>query len=104
MRHLRGARCGFAITACLRHLSGLLLATAVLIPTTSSSAGPPSVAALPMAVVPPPNKGNGVPFDGNPILEASGASIDFAAHGYVEQEFFVTGTANVYQYGSAAWK
>ena len=53
---------------------------------------PPTEASLPTSVTPPP-AGDGVP--------RGAAAVDLAAFGYVEEEFLVTGQANVYQYDSA---
>ena len=77
----------------------LLVAAAVLIPATASIAEPPPpVASLPTSVVPPP-EGNGVAFGAAAQGGFEGGSLDLAAFGYVEEEFLVSGQANVYQYG-----
>ena len=81
----------------------LVFAVAACVSSSTRESGGPAVAvavaALPTAVAPPPNPGNGVPFDGNILVTLSGARIDLSAFGYVEEEFFVSGRANVYQYG-----
>jgi hypothetical protein len=68
-----------------------ILAAGVLTPALATGAeGPPKVASLPISVAPPP-AGKGAPFNATPA--------DLAAHGYVEEEFIVSGKANVYEYG-----
>ena len=59
-----------------------------------SALGPGAAAAaeLPTAVVPPP-AGKGKPREAAPV--------DLAALGYVEEEFFVSGKANIYQYAAS---
>jgi len=75
----------------------LVVAACLLVPaTTSSAAPPPPVASLPTSVELPP-VGNGVPWNPDPLVR--GDSLDVSAFGYVEEEFFVSGQANVYQYG-----
>jgi Alpha/beta hydrolase domain len=63
-----------------------------------ASAGPATDAELPTSIAPPP-AGNGVPSSSAGVAGAPGA-VDLAAHGYVEEEFIVSGTANVYRYGA----
>ena len=60
---------------------------------------PPAVTPLPTAVAPPP-EGKGVPC-GTAAVEGATGSVDLAAFGYVEEEFIVSGQANVYRYGPA---
>src|SRR6185369_14391056 len=74
-------------------ISMLLLAAASsgagLQPPPIQAASLPTVASLPSSLV-PPAAGRGVP--------RGGGLLDVAAHGYVEEEFLVTGKGNVYQY------
>jgi len=74
-----------------------VLAASALVPATASRAQP-AVPPLPTAVESPP-VGNGVIFKMNPLVDIGGGSLDPAAFGYVEEEFLVSGAANVYQYG-----
>jgi Alpha/beta hydrolase domain len=62
----------------------------------AASAGPAADAELPTSVAPPP-AGNGVPSSSASVAGAPGA-VDLAALGYVEEEFIVSGAANVYRY------
>jgi hypothetical protein len=57
-----------------------------------------TTADLPTSVAPPP-AGNGVPNMSATVAGTAGA-VDLAAQGYVEEEFIVSGTANVYRYGA----
>jgi hypothetical protein len=63
-----------------------------------ASAGFATDAELPTSIAPPP-AGNGVPSSSASVAGAPGA-VDLAAQGYVEEEFIVSGTANVYRYGA----
>jgi hypothetical protein len=68
-----------------------LIAFAGLFQLSSAIAAPQAVVpALPTSVTHPP-AGKGVPFNATPI--------DLKPLGYVEEEFVVSGKANVYQYG-----
>jgi Alpha/beta hydrolase domain len=71
--------------------ASLMIAFFILVPALAMSAeGPPKEAALPAAVAPPP-AGKGAAFNATPA--------DLKALGYVEEEFIVSGKANVYEYG-----
>ena len=72
----------------------LALATATLPASATRRAGAAAPDAdLPTSVTAPP-PGKGVPFES--VTDA----VDLAANGYVEQEFIVSGAANVYRYGA----
>jgi hypothetical protein len=74
------------------------LALLAFVVPASASAGRVSDGELPTSVAPPP-AGNGVPFASATVAGAPGA-VDLAAQGYVEEEFIVSGVANVYRYGA----
>ena len=68
----------------------IVFTPSILVPATAMRAeGPPTEASLPTSVTSPP-AGNGAP--------RGASAVDLAAFGYVEEEFLVTGEANVYQY------
>src|SRR5687767_257220 len=71
-------------------VSVALLALLVPSPVSAGSTKGPE---LPTSVTPPP-EGNGVP------QSSAVGTVDLAAAGYVEEEFLVSGTANVYRYGA----
>ncbi len=76
----------------------LVLAAGILVSATAGRAeGPPSVADLPNAA--PVPEGDGKPYRTNPLVDGAGGTIDLAAFGYVEEEYVVSGGANVYKYG-----
>jgi Alpha/beta hydrolase domain len=75
----------------------VVLAVIALVLPVPASAGPATDAELPTSVAPPP-AGNGVPSMSASVADAPGA-VDLAAQGYVEEEFIVSGSANVYRYG-----
>jgi Alpha/beta hydrolase domain len=58
--------------------------------TTGAAADPPSAVAL---IGPVPTTATSHPFNAS--------TVDLASHGYVEEEFFLRGTANVYDYDAA---
>ncbi|MGQ0433133.1 MAG: alpha/beta hydrolase domain-containing protein [Microthrixaceae bacterium] len=74
------------------------LAVIALVVPVPASAGPANDGQLPTSVAPPP-AGNGVPLASATVAGAPDA-VDLAAQGYVEEEFIVAGTANVYRYGA----
>jgi hypothetical protein len=74
------------------------LAVIALVVPVPASAGPARDAELPVSVAPPP-AGNGTPLASATVAGAPGA-VDLAARGYVEEEFIVSGAANVYRYGA----
>jgi hypothetical protein len=76
----------------------VVLAVIALVVPVPASAGPATDAELPTSIGPPP-AGNGVPFSSASVAGAAGA-VDLAAQGYVEEEFIVSGAANVYRYGA----
>ena len=71
----------------LRWLLSLLVAASVL--HVQAAAAPSAAAPLPTSVTKPP-AGKGVAH--------AATTVDLAPFGYVEEEFFVSGKANVYQY------
>jgi hypothetical protein len=71
---------------------GLLLSLNGKHPDAAGTQTPPALASLPTSVTSPP-AGDGVP--------RGAATLDLNAFGYVEEEFLVTGKANVYQYDPA---
>jgi len=77
--------------------SVLLAAAGVVMAPSIQAAGPPNVADLPTAA--PVPAGKGVPYATNPPLETQKLKANLAAVGYVEEEFVVSGGANVYVYG-----
>ena len=79
-------------------LPPVVLALIALLVPVPASAGPAADPGLPTSVAPPP-AGNGVPSASAGVAGAPGA-VDLAAHGYVEEELIVSGTANVYRYGA----
>jgi len=99
MRIRRFTQAGLRHLALATALFGASVAgTFAAVPTFA--AAPVSVPPLPTSVVRPANPGKGVPFDGNILIVTSGARIDLAKYGYVEEEYFVSGRANVYQYAA----
>jgi len=76
----------------------VVLALIALVVPVPASAGPATDAELPTSIAPSP-AGNGVPFSSASVAGAPGA-VDLAAQGYVEEEFIVSGAANVYRYGA----
>ena len=96
MRIHRGAARWFKSIAALAVVVPLLVAIAssASLPNLHAAGAepPPTEAALPISVTPPP-AGDGVP--------RAATAVDLAAFGYVEEEFLVTGEANVYQYDAA---
>jgi hypothetical protein len=79
-------------------LVSVVLAVIALMVPVPASAGPATDAGLPTSVAPPP-AGNGVPNSSASVAGAPGA-VDLASQGYVEEEFIVSGAANVYRYGA----
>jgi hypothetical protein len=60
----------------------------------TASTPPHTVASLPTSVAPPP-AGNGIPY----TVSIAEGPLDLSAFGYAEEEFIVSGLANIYQYG-----
>lgn len=91
--------CAVAGIACLT-LSAPLPAMAGNAPTAAAAATvattATTTAGLPTAVTPPP-AGNGKAFYHNPIIDYSGTLQ--LPENYAEEEFLVSGTANVYEHG-----
>ena len=81
----------------IRWFTTIGLALTVMVAPSPVSAGRETEGALPTAVTEPP-AGNGIPFS-SATVDGAGA-VDLAAEGYVEEEFIVSGVANVYRYGS----
>jgi Alpha/beta hydrolase domain len=79
------------VIVCLVVMTGIV--APVRVSLAQSSATP-----LPTAVVPPP-EGNGVPSGAADQAGFEGGSLDLGSLGYVEEEFIVSGHANVYDYG-----
>jgi hypothetical protein len=75
----------------------LVLASSVVVSTAPSAPQAVAASALPASVVPPP-AGNGVPFGS--AAAGGSAGVDLASVGYVEEEYIVGGSANVYRYGA----
>jgi Alpha/beta hydrolase domain len=75
----------------------VVFAVIALVVPVAASAGATTGAELPTSIAPPPT-GNGVPFSS--AIAAGPGAVDLAAQGYVEEEFIVSGPANVYRYGA----
>ena len=92
MRILRDPALWFGLMVLLAVVVPFLLASGpsgYLLPLRAAGAEPPPTeASLPTSLTPPP-AGNGAPREAT--------AVDLAAFGYVEEEFLVTGKANVYQ-------
>ena len=71
----------------------LLISAVLSVPSRASAPSPASTVPLPAVTGPLPDTATSHFFDQTPI--------DIAAYGYIEQEYFVRGTANVYDYDSA---
>jgi len=84
----------------MRSLRSMLSAVivGVLVALAATARAVSAVPPLPSTADPP--TGNGVPFRQNALLDVSGGSLNLAAFRYVEEEFIVSGKANVYQYDS----
>ena len=74
-----------------------LLVLALVLPARGSAAVGVTVPATPQITGPVPRTATSIPV-GTADYPGAAASIDLASRGYVEEEYFVSGTANVYQY------
>ncbi|HEY4281227.1 MAG TPA: alpha/beta hydrolase domain-containing protein [Conexibacter sp.] len=70
-----------------------VLALLLLVPAVSFAAVP----ATPQVTGPIPRTDSSIPV-GTAEYPGAAASVDLARHGYVEEEYFISGTANVYDY------
>ncbi len=80
---------------CFWKKTGFALLTAILCGSTAAFAQKPAVTPIPTVVGPIPVTADSYPFM---AANRTQAPVDLAKLGYVEEEFFVSGTANVYDW------
>src|SRR3954454_6262864 len=88
--------------ALTRILGGVLcaLALSLALPAVGTAAVGVTVPPTPQLTGPIPRTATSIPV-GTAEFPGAAASIDLARHGYVEEEYFVSGTANVYEYDAS---